>query len=169
MTASETATINSIDIVDLSEINSVKINASGIGIYEYSLKPNGQPIGSPFQTSNFFGNVDAGIYTIYIKDIKNNCGIIEKEIAVLGVPKFFTPNNDNVNDLWNIKGVSQVFNSKSLIYIFDRYGKLLKQLLPSETGWDGTFNGSPLPSDDYWFSIKLEDGRELKGHFSLKR
>lgn len=169
VTASETATINSIDIVDLSEINSVKINATGKGIYEYSLKPNDQPIGSPFQTSNFFENVDAGIYTIYIKDIKNNCGIIEKEIAVLGVPKFFTPNNDNVNDLWNTKGVSQVFNSKSLIYIFDRFGKLLKQLLPSETGWDGTFNGSPLPSDDYWYSIKLEDGRELKGHFSLKR
>lgn len=167
VTASETATINSIDIVDLSEINSVKINATGKGIYEYSLKPKDQTIGSPFQTSNFFENVDAGIYTIYIKDIK--CGTIEKEIAVLGVPKFFTPNNDNVNDLWNIKGVSQVFNSKSLIYIFDRFGKLLKQLLPSETGWDGTFNGSPLPSDDYWYSIKLEDGRELKGHFSLKR
>jgi gliding motility-associated-like protein len=26
-----------------------------------------------------------------------------------------------------------------------------------------------LPSDDYWYTIKLEDGREAKGHFSLKR
>ncbi len=27
----------------------------------------------------------------------------------------------------------------------------------------------PLPADDYWFTLKLEDGREAKGHFSLKR
>jgi gliding motility-associated-like protein len=66
--------------------------------------------------------------------------------------------------------VNQTFNSKSIIYIFDRYGKLLKQWVPSlNQGWDGTFNGLPLPVDDYWFTLKLEDGREAKGHFSLKR
>jgi gliding motility-associated-like protein len=27
---------------------------------------------------------------------------------------------------------------------------------------DGTFNNQPLPSDDYWFTIKLEDGREAR-------
>jgi gliding motility-associated-like protein len=40
---------------------------------------------------------------------------------------------------------------------------------PSSLGWDGTLNGEPLPADDYWFTLKLEDGREAKGHFSLKR
>jgi gliding motility-associated-like protein len=48
-------------------------------------------------------------------------------------------------------------------------GKLLKQLSPYSKGWDGTFFGNPLPSDDYWFTVKLEDGRESRGHFSLKR
>ena len=162
--ASDVATINSIDIVDLTDMNSVTINASGKGIYEYSLDaPSG-----PFQTSNLFENVTAGIHDIYIID-KNGCGTISKTIAVIGVPKFFTPNGDGYNDYWNIKGVDSNFSSKSIIYIFDRYGKLIKQILPSSQGWDGTINGAPLPADDYWFTLKLEDGRETKGHFSLIR
>ncbi len=162
--ASDVATINSIDIVDLTEVNSVTVNASGKGLYEYSLDaPSG-----PFQTSNLFENVAAGIHNVYVID-KNGCGTINQTIAVIGVPKFFTPNGDGYNDYWNIKGVDSNFSSKSIIYIFDRYGKLMKQILPSSQGWDGTINGAPLPADDYWFTLKLEDGREAKGHFSLKR
>jgi len=72
------------------------------------------------------------------------------------VPKFFTPNGDGYNDYWNIKGVNNIFSSKSIIYIFDRYGKLMKQILPSSQGWDGTINGEPMPADDYWFTKKSE-------------
>lgn len=162
--ASDVATINSIDIVDLTDLNSVTVNASGKGLYEYSLDA---PLG-PFQNSNRFENVTAGIHEIFVTD-KNGCGTVTKTIAVIGVPKFFTPNGDGFNDYWNIKGVNANFSSKSIIYIFDRYGKLMKQILPSSQGWDGTINGAPLPADDYWFTLKLEDGREAKGHFSLQR
>ena len=162
--ASDVATINSIDIVDLTDLNSVTVNASGKGLYEYSLDA---PLG-PFQNSNRFENVTAGIHEIFVTD-KNGCGTVSKTIAVIGVPKFFTPNGDGFNDYWNIKGVNANFSSKSIIYIFDRYGKLMKQILPSSQGWDGTINGAPLPADDYWFTLKLEDGREAKGHFSLQR
>ena len=55
------------------------------------------------------------------------------------------------------------------MYIFDRYGKLLKQLDPLSEGWDGTYIGKPMPATDYWFRDYLEDGREFKGHFSLVR
>jgi gliding motility-associated-like protein len=164
VTASDIATINSIDIIDLTDVNSITVNTSGKGIYEYTLDA---PYG-PFQISNLFENVAAGIHDIYIID-KNGCGTITKQVAVIGVPKFFTPNGDGYNDYWNVKGVNTSFNSKSIIYIFDRYGKLMKQILPSSQGWDGTINGEPLPADDYWFTVKLDDGREAKGHFSLKR
>ena len=164
VTDSDIATINSVAIVDLSEANSITINASGKGNYEYSLDA---PTG-PFQRSNLFENVAAGIHTIYIIDT-NGCGTINKTIAVIGAPKFFTPNGDGYNDYWNIKGVNSTFYSQSTIYIFDRYGKLMKQILPSSQGWDGTINGKPMPADDYWFTLRLEDGRETKGHFSLKR
>ncbi len=165
VTASNTATINSVDVVDLTDNNTITITATGPGDYQYSLdEPN-----ASWQDSSFFNNVPAGIHIVYIND-KNGCGLVYQEIIVVGVPKFFTPNGDGHNDYWSIKGVNETFNSKSIIYIFDRYGKLLKQWVPSlNPGWDGTFNGILLPADDYWFTLKLEDGREKKGHFSLKR
>ncbi len=165
MTASDLAHIDNITIVDLTDINTVSVNVSGKGKYEYSLdEPNGF-----WQDSNFFNNVPSGIHDVYIND-KNGCGVVSQKIAILGAPKFFTPNNDGFNDFWSIKGVNESYHSKSIIYIFDRYGKLLKQWVPSlNQGWDGTYDGAPLPADDYWYTLKLEDGREVKGHFSLKR
>ncbi|MFV8465009.1 T9SS type B sorting domain-containing protein [Flavobacterium sp. LB1P62] len=164
VTASNLAHIENIVIIDMSDVNTVTVNVTGPGDYEYSL----DEASGYFQDSNFFNNVPAGIHEVFVND-KNGCGLVSQTIAVIGVPKFFTPNNDGYNDYWNIKGVSAVFNSKSTIYIFDRYGKLLKHIIPSSQGWDGTFNGFLLPTDDYWYTFKLEDGREAKGHFSLKR
>ena len=164
VTASDVAHIDTIQIVDMADINTVTVNVTGAGDYEYSLDEDY----GPYQDSNFFDNVPAGIHDVYIND-KNGCGTVSKTIAVTGVPKFFTPNGDGINDYWNVKGVNNVFNKNAVIYIYDRYGKLLKQITVSSQGWDGTFTGQPLPSDDYWYAIKLDDGREAKGHFSLKR
>jgi gliding motility-associated-like protein len=164
VTASDIAFIQIVDVVDMADVNTVTVNVTGAGDYEYSL----DEVSGYFQDSNFFTNVTAGIHEVFIND-KNGCGAVSKVIAVVGVPKFFTPNNDGYNDYWNVKGINADFNANSIIYIFDRYGKLLKQLRPASDGWDGTFNGNTLPSDDYWYTVKLEDGREAKGHFSLKR
>ncbi|AOW10957.1 T9SS type B sorting domain-containing protein [Flavobacterium gilvum] len=164
VTASDIATLNSVNISDLSQSNTVEVNTSGSGNYDYSINaPNG-----PFQDSNYFENVPPGILELYIHD-KNGCGTISKTIAVLGIPKFFTPNNDGYNDYWNIKGANEMFNSGAKIFIYDRYGKAIKQIFASSNGWDGTYIGNPMPSDDYWYTIKLDDGREAKGHFSLQR
>lgn len=162
--ASNVALIQPATVVDLNDENTVTIHVSGDGNYVYSLnEPNG-----PFQESNVFYNVSAGVYTAYVKDL-NGCGIASKEINVLGAPKFFTPNGDGYHDTWNIKGISTSFNSKTTIYIFDRYGKLLKQLAPLGAGWNGTYNGQPMPADDYWYAVEFEDGRSIKGNFALKR
>lgn len=85
-------------------------------------------------------------YTIYVRD-KNGCGIAMESVYLLYYPKFFTPNNDSYNDTGQIKNVNHEPNSK--IYIFDRFGKLLKQSGPTSLGWDGTFNGKRMPADDY--------------------
>lgn len=162
VTASDIATINDIEIVDLSDDNSVTVIVTGLGNYEYSLD------NIDYQSSNIFQNIASGIYTVYVRDL-NGCGVVTEEISVLGIPNYFTPNGDGINDYWNIKGVNSKFNLETTIHIFDRYGKLLKQISPLSQGWDGTFNGVQMPSSDYWYSIQLEDGRVLKGHFSLKR
>lgn len=164
VTSSDIAHLDSVSISDLSSYNTVTVNISGQGDYGYSIDlPNG-----PFQESNLLENIPPGIHDLYVYD-KNGCGTLQKTIAVLGIPSFFTPNNDGYNDYWNIKGANETFNSGARIFIYDRYGKLIKQVLASSNGWDGTFIGNPMPADDYWYSIKLEDGREAKGHFSLKR
>lgn len=161
--ASNIATIDSIDIVDLTNVNTITVNTSGPGNYEYSLDDSN----GLWQDSNFFDNVPAGIHEIFIND-KNGCGMISKQIAVVGIPKFFTPNNDSYNDYWGIKGITKY--PLAIVYLFDRYGKLITTLNASNPTWDGTLNGYPLPADDYWFVLNLgNNSPEVKGHFSLKR
>ncbi|NNK68885.1 MAG: T9SS type B sorting domain-containing protein [Flavobacteriaceae bacterium] len=161
---SNIATFESIDVVDATSNNSITINVSGEGDYEFAL----DDVNGPYQDSNFFDNVSPGLHTVYVRD-RNSCGIVEKIVSVIGFPKFFTPNGDSYHDYWQVLGVSRDFQSGSIIYIFDRYGKLLKQLSPSGPGWDGTFNGQQMPTSDYWFVVTLQDGRVFSSHFTLKR
>ena len=162
VTASDIATINDVQVTDLSNDNSIIVFVSGQGDYEFSLD------NSNYQVDNTFNDVEAGVYTVFVKDL-NGCGVATKEISVLGIPNYFTPNGDGYHDTWNIKGVNARLNAGTIIYIFDRYGKLLEQISPLGQGWDGTFNGQQLPSSDYWYAVQLENGRVLKGHFTLKR
>ena len=164
VTASNSASNIIVKNIDLSDNNTLTITVSGDGNYQFGIDgENGS-----FQDSNFFTHVAAGIHEIVIID-KNGCRPVSKTISVVGIPNFFTPNNDGFNDFWNVKGLNTAFYPNAIIYIFDRYGKLIKQISGSGQGWDGTLNGAYLPSDDYWYTIKLDDGREAKGNFTLKR
>ena len=167
--ASNIATLDNIDVTDgdISN-NQVNILTSGEGIYEYELINSlGESTG--FQNESIFTEVAPGIYTVNIMDVKNDCGLISDTFSVIGFPQFFTPNNDTINDYWQVYGVSSQFQPNSKIFIFDRYGKLLSQIDPKSKGWDGTYNGQPMPTNDYWFSVTLQDGRVFKSHFTLKR
>ena len=161
---SNTATITNIEVTDASEHNSISVFVTGEGDYEYALDDSN----GPYQDANIFENVLPGLYTIFVRD-KNNCGIVDELVSVIGFPKFFTPNNDTENDFWQVKGISRQFQPNTLILIFDRYGKLLKELDPLSRGWDGTYNGAKMPTSDYWFKVQLEDGRTFTSHFTLKR
>lgn len=160
VTASNAATIENIVVTDLSDNNSIEILVSGLGTYEYSLN-NG-----PFQSSPIFNGLAPGIYNITVQDLKG-CSSTEDIVYILGAPKYFTPNGDSYNDFWNIQFLDHSLNLK--ISIFDRFGKLLKLFNPKDNGWDGTYNGNPLPSTDYWYVIAFEKGRIVRGHFSLVR
>ena len=161
--ASDVAHFGIATIMDLSDNNTVIINATGLGDYVYSMDyPNA------YQAINIFTDVPAGVHTVYVKDL-NGCGTSSQIISVIGIPPYFTPNADGINDTWNVKGLTTTNNYNTTIYIFDRYGKLLKQLGPIGNGWDGTFNGQMMPADDYWYAVYFEDGRIAKGHFTLKR
>lgn len=163
--ASDIAHIDSIIVTDLTENNTITVNlvAGGTGDYEFSIDEH---LGY-FQNSNVFYDVSPGIHTVYIRD-KNGCGPdVTTVVNVMGFPKFFTPNNDGYNDYWGIKGVDSSIGY--ILYVYDRYGKLIKNIVPGNQGWDGNYDGNPMPGSDYWYNIKLDNGREAKGHFSLKR
>jgi gliding motility-associated-like protein len=140
------------------------VNVSGgTGVLLYQLD-NG-----PFQESNIFTNVSAGLHTINVSDTVG-CTSLTDTVLIIDYPKYFTPNGDSYNDNWNIVGLEAQL--KANIFIFDRYGKLLKQLRPNEIGWDGTYNGHTVPSTDYWFTVEYEEKglqKMFRAHFSLKR
>lgn len=161
---SNIATFDAVSIIDIIENNSITILVSGEGEYEFALNNSN----GPFQASNSFTNVEPGIYTLYVRDIKNNCGLVSKMVSVIGYPHVFTPNGDSVNETWQIKGISTDFQRKTKVSIFNRYGQLLYIIKHPNDSWDGKFNGTVLPASDYWFTVELEDGRFFTGHFALK-
>lgn len=154
----ETWSVNVQDWTDNE--NLISISVSGAGKYEYSLD------NVHFQDEPVFGDLKTGVYTVYIKD-KNGCGMVSEEVALLNYPKFFTPNGDGVNEKWRLE--YSWFEPEALIYIYDRYGKLLSSFTAKDPGWDGTFNEKRLPATDYWFVVQRKDGKIHKGHFSMIR
>ncbi|MGG8497184.1 T9SS type B sorting domain-containing protein [Tenacibaculum sp. TC6] len=144
----------------------------GAGVYEFSLE-NEEGMVTPFQDMPFFDKLEGGKYKLEIRD-KNGCvpsAILE--FYILQYPKFFTPNNDGKNDLWHIKGIDKSQYKNGDIVVFDRFGKILYKNTVFGIGWDGSYNGIILPSNDYWFSLKLIDLNDklytYEGHFSLLR
>jgi gliding motility-associated-like protein len=164
-----TPVLDRIDVLDdLSDNNTIEVFVQGNGSYEYAIN------GGEFQDSPVFEDVPPGQNTLVIND-KNGCGTTNPiPFLVVGYPKFFTPNGDGIHDAWNILGIETL--TDPVVFIFDRYGKLLKQLDETTVGWDGTFNGRPMPSSDYWFRLDYERdesgvlvANSIRTHFALVR
>jgi len=162
VTASGIATITGATVNDFAgNENAVLIEYTGIGNYEFSLD------GSYFQDNPLFTGIGPGNYLAYARD-KNGCGLTAPyTIYVLDYPRFFTPNDDGYNDDWKIKNLDLF--PKAVITIFNRYGKILKELNAINPSWNGTYVENDLIADDYWFEVNFGDGKIIKGHFSLKR
>ncbi|WP_133256575.1 T9SS type B sorting domain-containing protein [Flavobacterium tibetense] len=144
----------------------------GFGDYLYQLVyPDGSV--TEYQSSNVFTNLPTGEYYVNIYDVLGNCSpTIVGPIYIINYPNFFTPNGDGYNETWNIWDLSH--QPEAIISIFDRYGKLLKQMSASSDGWDGKFNGQDLPSTDYWFLVEYypqnsTEKQQFRAHFSLIR
>ena len=137
---------------------------AGFGEYEYRLDDQA------FQNTPRFINVSPGTHLITVRGVNGTCGAASVEVQVIDFPKYFTPNNDGYHDTWNITSLEDF--PEAQIFIFDRFGKLLKSLSPQGPGWDGTYRNQNMPSDDYWFRVEytFEDTPAVfKSHFTLKR
>jgi len=157
------------------EVTTTPTSTSGFDVssYEFSLDGGAYVSNTPNTNSYVFTDVGAGDHIITVRD-KNGCGEASTSITVMDYPLYFTPNGDGYNDTWNIYGIKD--QPDATIYIFDRYGKLLKQLSPTGPGWDGTYNGNPMPTNDYWFTIEYREPnseslekKSFRANFTLKR
>lgn len=148
--------------------NAVEVVVTGDGDYEFSADDNN------YQDSNIVENVASGMVTFYVRD-KNGCGIATESLEIAlnasaAFPNFFTPNNDGINDFWQVMAPPDGEEMDvDTIHIFNRNGNFLAQIDPTSFGWDGNLNGRPLPSSDYWFRAVKLNGAKVSGHFALKR
>ncbi len=168
-TAMASITVNIADVPEIDHIethdwtdnqNSITIVTTNQGAFEYSLD------GINFQSGNVFSNLNPGLYTVFVRD-PGGCRTVTEVVWLLNYPKFFTPNGDGYNETWFISNSENEPNFK--VFIFDRYGKLISNIVSNGPGWDGKYNGKPLFADDYWFTAYRQDGRIHRGHFTLKR
>lgn len=162
---SEQATVTYEVSSEFEDNQNITINATGVGgDYLYQMDEGA------IQSSPVFENVSSGEHIITVFD-NNGCQSTTITAFVVNYPKYFTPNGDGYNDYWNIKDLAH--QPESVIYIFDRFGKLITQIKPSQPGgWDGTYNGERLFSTDYWFTVTyFVNGvqKEFKAHFAMKR
>ncbi|QCE41978.1 T9SS type B sorting domain-containing protein [Psychroserpens sp. NJDZ02] len=158
-----------------ADVHNIFVTATGSGssIYEFSIDDGPWEVNVPNDGTYTFTDVGAGDHIVTVRDI-NGCGESSLPVSIMDYPHFFTPNDDGFNDTWNIYGIDD--QPDAVIYIFDRYGKLLKQLSPTGLGWDGTYNGNPMPTSDYWFTVDYREPndpnnsrKQFKAHFTLKR
>ena len=111
--------------------------------------------------------------------VKNNCGEVSDTLYVhfkncacnMFIPNAFTPNNDDLNDVF-----APVSNCPVTLYrlsIFDRWGGMVYSSTNAESGWDGTYNGEELPNGMYVYRLqyshsKSENNTEI-GQVNLMR
>jgi gliding motility-associated-like protein len=165
---SEEAVVDRVEVDITGSGLDLTVIVTGSGNYEYALD-NETGI---YQDNNIFRNVSEGDHQVFVRD-KNGCGTISytfiQTLRQDDFPKFFTPNNDGINDYWQLLPLNDNVPSLQALYIFDRYGNLLSQINPNSTGWDGTYKGRPMPSSTYWYKAVSIYDKAIQGYFALKR
>ncbi|MGI4804906.1 MAG: PKD domain-containing protein [Janthinobacterium lividum] len=74
------------------------------------------------------------------------------------IPNTFTPNNDGINDIWNIKYLDSYPNV--IVEVFNRYGERVYYSVGYSTAWDGRYKGEELPVGTYYYIISPGSGRD---------
>jgi gliding motility-associated-like protein len=113
--------------------------------------------------------------TSFILHVISNdgCGEDTDEVSVkyykeIYIPNAFTPNNDGLNDRWNLPALPAFPLTE--VSVYNRYGQLVFYNKGYTKQWDGTFKGMPQSSGVYVFIIDFKNGlKKLKGVVMLIR
>ena len=116
-------------------------------------------------------SITYGNHTAYIIDNKGCSTSLAFKLNAppVEIPTYFSPNGDGEHDVWTVPTISETYPTAE-ITIYDRYGKKLVEFLGADAGWDGTYNGNPMPTTDYWYEIHVREIDKIyTGHFTLLR
>lgn len=110
-------------------------------------------------------DVVAANYTfLYIPGILT----VTPALATIVIPNTFTPNGDGINDIWNIKSLTDY--PDCMVSVYTRYGSLIYQSKGYASPWDGTTNGKQLPAGTYYYIINPKTGvHQLAGSVTIIR
>jgi gliding motility-associated-like protein len=125
-------------------------------------------------TTQTLSDVLRGYYKVLVTDA-NNCSKKDSVLmeplheTCLVIPNAISPNNDNINDVWNI-GMIYLY-PKVEIKVFNRWGETIWRSEPGYPHpWDGRSNGALLPIDSYYYIIDLHNGsRPISGSITIVR
>ncbi|WP_298901709.1 T9SS type B sorting domain-containing protein [uncultured Psychroserpens sp.] len=156
----------SLVLVEGDEAGEIIANAAGgTGIYQYTFE------GEDYGDTNIFYVTESGVYTVVVTDSAGCQATAVIELEILGpcIPNYFSPNGDGVTDTWS-PGCTENFPNLTFD-IFDRYGRKVATYRVGEY-WDGRYNGTELPTGDYWYVVQPNNpavAKEYVGHFTLYR
>jgi gliding motility-associated-like protein len=89
-----------------------------------------------------------------------------KVLKMPRIPNTFTPNNDGINDLWEIQYLEDY--PENHLQVFTRTGQLVFESKGYYKPWNGTYKGKPLPVDTYYYIIEPGSGRDpITGYVQL--
>jgi len=143
----------------LFEGQSAKLNGSiaGDNITDFYWTP-ATFLDSPNSLTPITTPTDNITYTLNV--VSSTCGTATNSIFVrvykkITIPNTFSPNNDGINDRWDINALITYPDCSLLVY--NRYGQQVYQSTGYAKPWDGTYNGSPLPPGTYYYIIDLKN------------
>lgn len=119
--------------------------------YQYSFDN-----GHSWQDSNILQNPSGSQYIIHVRNRDTGCSGAPLTVYFIAINNVITPNGDGKNDVWTIKNLDKMTHVE--VTIADRYGNTVFHTTnAAKTTWNGTINGSPLPTASYWYVVKWLD------------
>lgn len=115
-------------------------------------------------------NEDFIVYSVKIQDAAG-CTREERRgfdmiKPALILPNAFTPDGDNLNDVFQLKAATGTVRIEQL-QIFNRWGEIVYEGAGATATWDGRLNGTPQPSGVYFYLARVREGKNER--LSIKK
>ena len=174
--ATQTITINSIpdmpivsqDTIYCENSEPLDLQVSG-GIGSYSWFSDESLLQLIGNSDSFTPSTSLGSTTYYVTTTENGCEGLPSAVTItfescdIIIPTAFTPNDDSVNDTWELGSIDEIYPS-NVVSIYNRWGSKVFESSSgtyNEKPWNGNYNGNKLPVGSYYFIIEFNDNYTL--------